>query len=271
MTTSSPGFSVASKRVEEHLLAAGRDHDLGGVVVEAVLAARTCPRWRGAARGCPRARCSGSRRGRSPPWPRRGCSRACRSRARRRERLMMSRPCAFSSRARAVIATVGDGLMRASASERKAMIAPVCRRAGGVLGSGRDRGKPAREAGWRHGDRQRRTRRAAPAHPDPELAARHPRDGPDPRRLRRRRARRPGAGRARRLRAAARRRATTTSTAGSQAPRTAPEQLSSDRRADSAASPHPLTAAGCDSGLTSWLCFCVRVALASSQYCGVTP
>ena len=38
----------------------------------------------------------------------------------------MSRPAAFSARACAVIAMVGDGLMRASASERKAIGAPVC-------------------------------------------------------------------------------------------------------------------------------------------------
>ena len=77
----------------------------------------------------------------------------------------MSRPCAFSSRARAVIATVGDGLMRASASERKAMIAPVCKRAGRVLGSGRDRDKPGTGGGamrdqraGRGADRLRRLR-----------------------------------------------------------------------------------------------------------------
>ena len=58
------------------------------------------------------------------------------------ERLMMSRPASFSRRACAVIATVGDGLMRASAAERKAMAAPGLHWAEGVIGSAPARTRP---------------------------------------------------------------------------------------------------------------------------------
>ena len=68
---------------------------------------------------------------------------------------MMSRPSALSSSARAVMAMVGEGLMRARASERKAMGRSGLQvRAGGVLGCGPGRSKAG-------GRRSRCARRAS--------------------------------------------------------------------------------------------------------------
>ena len=110
------------ERVVEHLLAAGADRDLRGLVVEAVLAlelardrflelgepvdlrctSTPCRPWIALIAAC--LMLSGVSKSGSPaPRP------------------MTSRPAAFSARALSVTAIVGDGLMRLSCSARKAI------------------------------------------------------------------------------------------------------------------------------------------------------